>query len=211
MTREEVIKNLRIIAMSSRVNPEVLQEWETLINGISDEELPKKLEEYNIRDYRGLLRFTLGERVDLNDFCFCVLRSKSVDLHFTPKDISSEIMTSSGRKMLETGFNDAMVRLYDLLSRKENLDIQEITAVSHLIKPFVAKWFETYGFDTIVERTERIKNNKDSKLYPYYDKYKSFGGKEKGSIGMAVADVEIFKKIMTKYIEESQVDIGKSK
>jgi hypothetical protein len=28
---------------------------------------------------------------------------------------------------------------------------------------------------------------------------------------MAVADVETFKKIMTKYIEESQVDIGKSK
>lgn len=127
------------------------------------------------------------------------MRVNSVDLHFTPKDISSTILSTEERKMLQMGFNDTMVKLYELLSREENLDIQQITAVSHLIKPFVAKWFETYGFDTVVERTERIKDNEDSKLYPYYENYKNFGGKEKGSIGIAIADTEKFKAIMKGY------------
>lgn len=208
MSRDEIIKNLEAIAKVGYMSSKDLSNWKLKINAISDEVLPEMLKNHGVKDSRSLFRLVVGEKVDLNDICYCMLRPTSADLHFTPKDISTEILSAEGREKLKAGFHEAMGNLYYLLSREENKDIQSVTAVSHLIKPFVAKWFQAYGFETIVERTDKIKDNKDSKLYPYYERFKKYGGASKGSIGLAEVKSEHFKTIMEEYMSEIQTTKG---
>ena len=170
------------------------------INSLDDKTLVNLIVEnglLNSENVRVFITNALGSRtndevrIDLNDFFYAIVSGGDVSLHFAPLDASS-LMNREGIELLHSQFRDAMKQLSQVV--KDNENIKNISAVSHLIKKMFASWFQEYGFQVVVKPIEEAKT--DPMLGKYYDRFKNYNNKSYSSIGMASIDANEFINIM---------------
>ena len=161
-------------------NQEKIEKYKEKINNLSDEAWGQFLEAKSIKTVVELEKFANillrqeDKFVNLNNLVSFGISGATMHIHLVPTDVRS-MFNNKGHNQAKQSLIDALEKIQDLLIQEEFKEIENIFAISPILRGRIIKMFDELAFSTETVNMEDVKD--DSQYANYAKFYNMFKGK----------------------------------